>query len=441
MLKAIERTLSVLIFVTAVSVSAFAQAVSGNIGGTVQDSTGAVVPNAKITMTDLDRGTVYNLESSTDGNYSQTHLLAGRYRVRIEEPGFGAVTANATVEVDATTRLDVTLQPANVQTSVMVTDVTPLLTTDRAEISTTLTGTQAEQLPVLDRNVTDLLLEVPGTQLNTWQHSAAENPQQGIQANVNGQFFTANGFLLDGTENESAILGIAVINPNIDSLQEFKVSTSNYEAEFGAASGALIEATTKSGTNQWHGSLFEFLRNNLTNATDPFTQINPAIRWNQFGGSVGAPILHDKLFGFFDYQGTRRRTGGSVLTTVPTAAERNGDLSALLGDYICADGSVSAAPCANPALVKTTEGTSVPAQAGMVFDPNTGNPATGSGREVYSQNGQVNIIPVAAPMQKLLSLIPLPNAGTGIYNNFISDGVQRFDTDQYDGRIDRKSVV
>ncbi|MBV9157401.1 MAG: TonB-dependent receptor, partial [Acidobacteriaceae bacterium] len=238
------------------------------------------------------------------------------------------------------------------------------------------------------------------------------------------------------TENQSAILGIAVINPNIDSLQEFKVSTSNYEAEFGAASGALIQATTRSGTNQLHGSLFEFLRNNITNATDPFTGINPALRWNQFGGSVGFPILKDKLFGFFDYQGTRRRTGGSVLTTVPTQAERNGDLSALLGNYICADGSVSSSACANPALVTTTEGASVPARAGMVFDPNTGNPATGSGREVYSQNGQVNVIPVAAPMQKLLALLPLPNNGSGIFNNYVSDGVQRFDSDQYDGRVD-----
>ena len=157
------------------------------------------------------------------------------------------------------------------------------MTTDRAEIATTLTGGQVMELPVLDRNVTNLLLEVPGTQRNTWAHSAAENPEQGIQVNANGQFFTANGFLLDGTENESAILGIAVINPNIDALQEFKVSTSNYDAEFGAASGALIQATTKSGTNQWHGSLFEFLRNDITNATNPFTQINPALRWNQFG--------------------------------------------------------------------------------------------------------------------------------------------------------------
>lgn len=382
--------------------AAFGQAVSGNIAGTVQDATGASVPNAAITITDLDRGALYHLQSNSDGNYSQTHLLAGRYQVQIQSAGFGEFKATAIVQVDATTTLDAKLSTANVQTTVEVTSATPLLTTDRAEIATTLTGSQVQELPVLDRNVTNLLLIVPGTQPNSWTHSAAENPQQGIQANVNGQFFTANGFLLDGTENESAILGVAVINPNTDALQELKVSTSNYDAEFGSASGALLQATTKSGTNQWHGSAFEFLRNDVTNATDQFTGINPTLRWNQFGGSVGAPIVKDKLFGFFDYQGTRRRNGGSVLTTVPTAAERNGDLTALLGRYFCADGSVSPGPCANPTTVTTTEGLSVPAREGMVFDPNSGNLATGANRLAYSKNGQVNIIPVVAPMQKLL---------------------------------------
>ncbi len=424
------------LFAIIAAVPAFCQAVSGNIVGTARDASGAALAGARVTITDLQRGTVYQSQTSQDGNFSQTHLLAGRYSVKVESPGLGAFNANADVEVDATTRLDATLQPSNVTTTVEVTDATPLLTTDRAEIATTLSGGQVQELPVLDRNVTNLLLEIPGTQRNVWAHSAAENPEQGIQANANGQFFTANGFMLDGTENESAILGIAVVNPNIDSLQEFKVSTSNYDAEFGSASGALLQATTKSGTNQWHGSLFEFLRNDFTNATNPFTQINPALRWNQFGGSVGAPIVKDKLFGFFDYQGTRRRTGGSVLTTVPTAAERSGNLSSLLGNYICADGSVSASACANPVMVATTEGNKVPAQSGMVFDPNTGNPATGSARQVYSQNGQLNVIPVAVPMQKLLSLLPLPNAGSGIFNNYISDQVQRFDTDQYDGRVD-----
>jgi hypothetical protein len=431
-----SRALSLTILLLSLAGHGLPQATSGNITGTVVDSSGAALPNARITITDLDRGPVYHVQASGDGNFSQTHLLAGHYRVTVENAGFSTVSENATVEVDATTQLSIKLTPGQVQTTVQVSDATPLLVTDRAEIATTLTGTQIQELPVFDRNVTNLLLQIPGTQLNTWAHSAAENPEQGIQANANGQFFTANGFMLDGTENESAILGIAVINPNIDALQEFKVSTSNYDAEFGAASGALIQATTKSGTNQWHGSLFEYLQNNVTNATNPFTQINPSLRWNQFGGSVGFPILKDKLFGFFDFQGTQRRTGGSVLTTVPTAAERSGNLSALLGNYVCADGSVSAHACANPLMVTTTEGTQVPAQAGMVFDPNTGNPNTGSGRQVYSQNGQLNVIPVAAPMQNLLNLLPLPNTGSGIFNNYVSNGVQRFDTEQYDGRVD-----
>jgi hypothetical protein len=434
-LRAIFFTLAISVAAFFAAPVVFAQAVSGNIAGTVQDPTGAAVPNATITITDLDRGTVYHIQSSSDGNFSQTHLLAGHYQVKVESPGFGAFTANATVQVDATTSVDAKLSPANVQTSVQVTDVTPLLTTDRAEIATTLTGTQVQQLPVLSRNVTNLLLTIPGTLLNqTFQIAASENPEGGIQVDANGQFFTANGFLLDGTENESSILGIAVINPNIDSLQEFKVSTSNYDAEFGSVSGALVQATTKSGTNQWHGSLFEYLRNNLTNATNPFTQINPPIRWNQFGGSVGFPVIKDKLFGFFDYQGTRQRNGGSILTTVPTAAERNGDLTALLGNYICSDGTTSATPCAKPVMVPTTEGGTIPAQAGMVFNPNTGNP-DGSGRQAYTKNGVPNMIPVAAPMQKLLQLIPLPN-GTGIVNNFTTSNVQRFDTNQYDGRVD-----
>src|ERR1700729_1605738 len=178
--------------------TAFSQATSGNIAGTVVDASGAALTNAKITITDLDRGTAYHVESNSDGNFSQTHLLAGRYRVTVESTGFSTYSANASVQVDATTPLSITLTPGQVQTTVEVSDATPLLTTDRAEVATTLTASQGAELPVLDRNVTNLLLEVPGTHLNTWAHSAAENPQQGIQANVNGQFFTANGFMLDG---------------------------------------------------------------------------------------------------------------------------------------------------------------------------------------------------------------------------------------------------
>ena len=419
-------------FVTA----AGAQAVSGNVSGTVQDLSGAVLPGAMITIKDLDRGTIYQTQSGKDGNFSQTHLLAGRYQVTIESAELGLYTADATVQIDATTRIDAVMRPSSVQ-RIDITDATPLLVTDRAEIATTLTGAQIRQLPVLDRNVTNLLTQVPGAQFGNTV-GTGENPQQGVAVNVNGQFVTANGFLLDGTENESAILGIAVINPNIDALQEFKVSTSNYDAELGAASGALIQATTKSGTNQFHGTLFEYLRNNYTNASDAFSKQNPPLRWNQFGGSLGGPILKNKLFGFGDYQGTRRRTGGNIITTVPTAAERSGDLSTLLARYFCADGSVSAGPCSNPATVPTTEGAVVPAREGMVFDPTSGDVTTGLKRAVFAKNGVVNVVPVAAPMGKLLALLPLPNRGTAadFFNNYISSGSQRFDSYQFDGRLD-----
>lgn len=413
-----------------------AQAVSGNIIGTITDSTGAAVANAQISITDRDRGTTTQATSNDTGNYSQTHLLAGRYELKINAPGFAPFTAEVVVQVDATTRVDAALALGTTQSAITVTDEIPLLKTDRADVSTTFTSTEVQNLPILDRNLTSLVLSVPGAQLNSWQHAAAENPQQGFQISVNGQAFTSNGFLLDGTENESAILGIAVINPNLDSLQDFKITTSNYDAEFGSVSGALLQATTKGGTNQIHGTLFEFLRNDVFNAADHFTALKPPLRWNQFGGSVGGPIRKDKLFAFFDYQGTRRSDGGSLIATVPTAAERNGDLRGQLGNYICANGSTSASPCANPAMVTTTENLQVPARAGMVFNPNTGDPNTGAGRQVYSTNGQVNVIPVAAPMQKILGYLPLPNNGSDIFNNYIAGLSQKFNVDQYDGRVD-----
>jgi hypothetical protein len=414
-----------------------AQAVFGNITGTVIDPSGAAVPNAEVTITDLERGLTYQTKTNEEGNYTQTHLLAGHYEVRVSASGFAQLVVKAEVQVDATARVNAQLRLGEAQSTVTVTSDTPMLKVDRADVSNTLTGDEVEKLPIFNRNVTTLVLALPGTQLNGFQHASSENPQGGLQFNVNGQYFYSNGFQLDGTENHSNILGIAVVNPNPDSLQEFKVTSSNYDAEFGNVSGALLQGTTKSGTNQIHGSLFEYLRNDKLNAADAFTNLKLPLRWNQFGGSVGGPLRKDKLFGFFDYQGTRRRTGASLITTSPTAAERNGDLRALLGDYICADGTVSSGPCSNPLSVTTTEGATVPAQAGMVFDPSTGS-SDGSGRRVISTGGQVNVISPAAPMQKLLDYIPLPNTGAPgqFFNNYIASLSEQFDTDQYDGRMD-----
>lgn len=301
----------------------------------------------------------------------------------IAPPGFETFVADATVDVDAATRVDAHLVIGKASSTMTVTTETPLLKTDRAELRDTLSSNQLASLPVLGRNMTDLMLIMPGAFADGFQVAASENPQSGLQVDFNGQSFTANGFLLDGTENQNPLLAIAIINPNIDSLQELKVTTSNYDAEFGCVAGALMQATTKSGTNQLHGTGFEYIQNDIFDSANPFTQLKPPLRWNQFGGSLGGPIKKNKIFIFGDYQVSRQRNGGSLITTVPTTAERGGNLQGLLGNYICADGSVSASACGNPLMVPTTEGGSIPAQAGMVFDPTTGNP-DGTGREAIT---------------------------------------------------------
>jgi hypothetical protein len=416
-----------------------AQAVFGNITGTVVDPQGAAVPNATVSITDQERGSSFQTPTNSGGLFTQTHLLPGHYRVEVKVSGFADYTADVVVQVDSDTRVDAQLKFGTVSTAVNVEAEIPLLKTDRSDVSTTLSANELGKLPILDRNITSLIASLPGGGKYSGGSgmSRAENPQSDIQTPVNGQLAFSNGFLLDGTENHSNILGLTVVNPNPDALEEFKVNSSNYDAEFGNASGAMMQATTKSGTNHFHGSLFEYLRNDVMNASDPFTGLNPPIRWNQFGGSLGAPIVKNKLFGFFAYQGTRRREGGSQITTVPTAAERAGDLSSFLGDYICADGSTSSTGCAVPVMVPTTDGRTVPAQAGMVFDPLTGNP-DGTGRQAFSTNGQLNVLTPAPAMQKLLSNLPAPNFGPAgqIFNNYATAVSEQFDVDQYDGRVD-----
>ena len=170
------------------------QAVYGNINGTVTDASGAVVGNATVTITDLDRGATYKITANASGNYEQTHLLAGHYKVSVTAPGFSAFEATAEVQIDSSTRVDAALGVQGQSTQVVVTGETPLLKVDRADVSTTLSTEELGSLPILNRNLTQMLLVTPGTQINDWSHAQSENPQGGYQIDVNGQQFTANGF-------------------------------------------------------------------------------------------------------------------------------------------------------------------------------------------------------------------------------------------------------
>ena len=193
-------------------------------------------------------------------------------------------------------------------------------------MATTLTKEQITELPILDRNFTKFVLLTPGAARLGWNHATTENPQMSIQTMVNGQHFSGTGYQLDGTENRDPILGIIVINPNLEAIGESKVTSQNYAAEFGQATAGVVSVQTKSGTNEIQGSAFWFglidnfqARNPFTQPKDQLTGPLPETSRNQFGGSIGGPIIKNKWFFFGDYQGLRSTVGGSRLRAVPTA--------------------------------------------------------------------------------------------------------------------------
>ncbi len=417
-----------------------AQMVFGSIFGTVTDQSGAAIPGAKVTITEVTKNVVFEAVTNESGNYTRGQLPPGVYRVEVEAPGFRrAVNAEVVVNVDAASRLDFQLEVGDVTESIDVVAEAPLLKSDRADVSTTYAGEELEQLPNLGRNTQSFLLLNPGTQKLQWQHASSENPQGSVQIMVNGQHFSGTNYLLDGTDNQDPILGIIVINPSEESIAEMKFTSQNYDAEFGQSIAGVMTVQTKSGSNEYHGSLFEYLRNNSPGfqsfARDPFNPAEdngtPAFKWNQFGGSIGGPVKKNKLFFFGDIQITRQRAGASGLTNVPTMKARQGDFSEYLE------------PLPNAPLVETTAGRMVPLQRNMIFDPLTGDPVTGEGRKVFETDGVINKIPqsrLSPQALQLLRLLPLPNAtdpgGSPFRRNFATTGTEKIDVEQYNTRWD-----
>ncbi len=417
------------------------QAVYGSIIGTVTDQSGAAVPSAKVTITEVNKDVSFVTSTNESGNYEQTHLIVGRYRVRVEAPGFRPyVQENVDLSVDAATQVNASLQVGAVTQEVSVTAEVPLLKTERTDVATTFSERQVEELPIFQRNFTQFELLSPGTQRLGWQHAASEDPQGSIQIMVNGQHFSGTSFQLDGTDNRDPILGIIVINPTLDSVTEAKVTTQNYDAEFGQAMAGVVTAQTKSGTNVLRGSAFLYRRNDLTQARDPFSQsvpidpktpnkFIPDILWDQFGGSLGGPIRKNKTFIFGDYQGTRRKLGGSVLLRVPTAAERAGDLSDLQVDiFNPRDAFGNEVPCLPPAPPQTPQ-QACPRQQFMGDSGTTPNVIPSA----------LLSTPASLAAQAIVNkFIPLPNIPgvTGDVPNYSASGNQIFNDDAFNVRAD-----
>ncbi|MCY7375332.1 MAG: TonB-dependent receptor, partial [Pyrinomonadaceae bacterium] len=392
-----------------------AQAVYGSVSGIVSDGSGAVVADATVTITSVERKTVDTVTTNSDGYYQKDRLIPGVYSVRVEKQNFKVGVINdLVVSVDTQTKNDIQLETGQITEVVTIEGDTQLLKTDRSDVATTFSTREVAELPILDRNFTKLILLTPGTQQQLWNHAASENPQGSTQTIVNGQTFSGTGYQLDGTDNRDVILGIIVINPTFDSIGETKITSQNYDAEFGQAIAGVASVQTKSGTNSFRGSVFEYLQRDRFQARNPFNQATknsltgkfiPDTKRDQFGGSIGGPILKNRLFFFGDYQGTRATQGGSKLLTVPTALSRTGNLS----EY--------GTTITNPA-------TNLP-YAGNII------PACGAG-QTAAANGCLS--PQAL---NILRLFPAPTSA-GTIDNFVAAGSEKFNNDVFNIRIDSR---
>lgn len=399
-----------------------AQAVYGSIYGTVTDNSGAVIPNAKITVKDVNKGTQQVTQSNDSGNWSVDHLIPDVYDVTIEAPSFtSGESKSIDLHADTAQKVDVALTPAaSTQTVQVLATSTPLLKVDRADVADILNQRSIQNLPNLSRNFTQFTLLTPGVQHSSFNIQGPENPQGTTSVTTNGSSYGVQGWLLDGTDNREPVLGIIVINPTLDSIGEMKVTSSNYDAEFGGAVGGIVSAQTKSGSNELHGDGFFFRHTDAQLARNPFTQSTPdavthryipSSLFGQFGGSLGGPIIKDKTFFFMDYQGTRQRIGTSQLLSVPTMQVRN---TCLFGAGTC-DLSQYVGPGA------------------IYARSSSGGPST------RYANGQIPTTALSPQAINLLKLLPAPNTnGTATQNNYQVSGNGKSDSDQADLRLDHQ---
>ncbi len=362
-----------------------AQAVSGSINGYVTDPSDSPISNASVLVVNEQTGIQSRAQANAEGFYSVRSLQPGLYSVTVEQAGFSKLSReHVRIEVDATVRVDLRLSVGAIAESVTVAAAAELLQSEKVDVSQTMSEQQIHDLPVIGRNITQLYLVVPGALPDTFQMGAGENPSGGERTYVNGTWSGSQEFILDGiTDRSYGFSGVQLIVPPQDSVQELKITTADYDPEFGSTSGMVAQYVTKSGTNDLHGSVFYYNRNSDTFAADPLTQkiagtgkdgkgtgVAP-FNWNQGGFSLGGPIKRNKLFVFGDYQVARTIQGASIIATVPNDAFRSGNFSGL---------------------------------SQTIYDPTTGNP-DGSGRTPFPGN----IVPADRinPVSKnLLALLP-----------------------------------
>src|ERR1700730_11754170 len=408
-----------------------AQAGEAEITGTVRDQNSATIARARVALTEVTTGQTYSTTVTDHGDYTITNLKPGSYDVSVEADGFKRfVREGVRLATGERVRVDVELQPGAVAENVTVNQDASLLRTESGSLGQVIRNRKIVDIPLNGRNFLSLVTLSSGVAQPPPTTAGPSFPR------INGGRPRTNEYLFDGISVLQPEPGQVAFFPIVEAIQEFKVEVNSPSAEFGRFNGGVVNLTTKSGTNNFHGLAFEFLRNEHLNARNLFaaaTAANPnkpVFRRNQFGFVVGGPIIKDKTFVFGDYQGTRQLLSRVRISTVPTLAQRSGNFSSSLGAllYLQSNGSVSTTVTANPVNVTATKGNTIQARVGQIFRP--------SDHRAYAGNLiPINTFdPVAAA---LLQRYPLPTS-TGSANNFTRIDNEPDNQDQFDVRLDHR---
>ncbi len=382
----------------------FGQADKGTLLGTVQDASGAAVPGAAVKATEVNTNILHSTNTNDDGNYTFPLLEPGLYTVEADHAGFSHVArTNVRLEANSAVRTDFSMPLGSVTDTISVSASAAILQTDRADTGVKIETQTLENMPLsFNRNYQGLLALVPGASRPFRPHSSFYNSQDSLSSYVNGQFRQASSFLIEGVNNDWDNGNLTVVVPPIEAIQTVDVTTSNYDAEFGRVTGGVTNVILRSGTNGWHGSVFEFNKVASLAAKNYFALRTPPLVYNLFGGTFGGPIRKNKTFFFADYQGLRDREAAAIGTlTIPTTAYRSGNLSA----------------------ATTT-----------IYDPATGNP-DGTGRQPFAGN----IVPanrISAIATKILGFLPAPIT-SGLAANYPYSVQQAKNTNNFDVKVDQ----
>lgn len=391
---------------------AFGQAVNANLLGTITDQNDASIAGASVTITETATGISKTSKTNTSGNFDFEAIQPGTYRVSAEQAGFQrVVNENVVVLVNSTVRVDLTMQVGSVTETVTVRETPPILKTDRADVGIDIGSAEMENLPLgTNRNFQGVLALVPGATRPHFVHSPFFNAAASLSTEVNGQSRLANNTEIEGVDDNERSGALQVLIPPSEAIRAVNVSTSNYPAEFGRVGGAVVDVILKSGTNDFHGGVYEFNRVSALYAKNYFhPESLPGSTYNYYGANLGGPIIRNRLFIFGDYLRVSDHQGQVSTQSVPTAAYRSGDFTA--------------------------------AGSTIVYDPATGKP-DGTGRSQISYNGVLNRLDPAriSPIAKsILALVPLPNVlgtGGGLTNNYSGKTNSTRDANSFDVKAD-----